>query len=580
MGRGQELLNLVKSIKQQKELQDIGQTISEQIKPENIKAGVEVFGVQGDANVVDTSEGTINAENITPDAIAFSKGQKITGAMLATTAENPLVVSGDYTALNQEYPYFLLRRPSGSKFGSSMVKVNAAAIPQEWIEGKNMILRYNFDSTTNTGHLELAITDWGNRFAFSYNGSKLEFSVKDSLTGESRSCQSYECQATVEELLTLTADKWKGPYGSTRLGAIKTLYAYSRDESIKTTSYGGSDGIPSNNQLISFEKNITGYEGRSVYAPAGGKEIVYLPKSTIATKENITSEKIIAGNTVLGVQGNAIEFLPNPTFIAEAVNKYSGPTIINKKMTSASNITSFSYSISAQIGKRVIAFMSLLNNPSYTSNPATPNEIEGWELVHRLQSGNYNNWRNWTTYIYTKIAESETETITFTTQETCGAVDICLAAFDSSDEVEVLTSVTGWKALTGYAQPIKIGDLIFDSYMTTQELTVIGPKYTSYGNKRSYLITVNTDANQVSLDRKYDYTHNTVILRFKTQNAEVLKPENIKKGVKILNVIGTLETTIEEEGPSKEELQARIAELEAEIAEANIIIDQLNGEEV
>ena len=57
-------------------------------------------------------------------------------------------------------------------------------------------------------------------------------------------------------------------------------------------------------------------------------------------------------------------------------------------------------------------------------------------------------------------------------------------------------------------------------------------------------------------------------------------PENIKKGVKIFDVEGTLETTAEEEGPSKEELQARIAELEAEIAEANIIIDQLNGEEV
>ena len=57
-------------------------------------------------------------------------------------------------------------------------------------------------------------------------------------------------------------------------------------------------------------------------------------------------------------------------------------------------------------------------------------------------------------------------------------------------------------------------------------------------------------------------------------------PENIKKGVKIFDVEGTLETAAEEEGPSKEELQARIAELEAEIAEANTIIDQLNGEEV
>lgn len=72
----------------------------------------------------------------------------------------------------------------------------------------------------------------------------------------------------------------------------------------------------------------------------------------------------------------------------------------------------------------------------------------------------------------------------------------------------------------------------------------------------------------------------TFLINISEEKRTKIIPENIKKGVKIFDVIGTLETTIEEEGPSKEELQARIAELEVEIAEANIIIDQLNGEEV
>jgi hypothetical protein len=50
-----------------------------------------------------------------------------------------------------------------------------------------------------------------------------------------------------------------------------------------------------------------------------------------------------------------------------------------------------------------------------------------------------------------------------------------------------------------------------------------------------------------------------------------LTPEKITKGVTVLGIEGTGESV---------ESQEKIAELEAEIAEANAIIDQLNGEEV
>lgn len=65
MGRGQELLNLVKSIKQQKELKNINQIIDEHIKPENIKAGVEIFGVQGEIEIISDAEA---ASNVIKDA--------------------------------------------------------------------------------------------------------------------------------------------------------------------------------------------------------------------------------------------------------------------------------------------------------------------------------------------------------------------------------------------------------------------------------------------------------------------------------------------------------------------------------
>ena len=47
----------------------------------NIKSGVDIFGVSGDSNVVDTSSGTATASEILTDRVAYVDGQEITGTM-------------------------------------------------------------------------------------------------------------------------------------------------------------------------------------------------------------------------------------------------------------------------------------------------------------------------------------------------------------------------------------------------------------------------------------------------------------------------------------------------------------------
>ena len=75
MGRGQNLLNLVKKIKQEKQIEEIKTEITEVIKPENLKAGVIAFGIDGTF----TSDATATASDIALGKTAYVKGEKITG---------------------------------------------------------------------------------------------------------------------------------------------------------------------------------------------------------------------------------------------------------------------------------------------------------------------------------------------------------------------------------------------------------------------------------------------------------------------------------------------------------------------
>ena len=71
--------------------------IDEYILPENIKAGVTILGVDGEASVVDTADATANAEEILEDKVAYVNGVKVTGAYVKPILHEPTVSIEDGT---------------------------------------------------------------------------------------------------------------------------------------------------------------------------------------------------------------------------------------------------------------------------------------------------------------------------------------------------------------------------------------------------------------------------------------------------------------------------------------------------
>lgn len=55
--------------------------IDEEIKPENIKVGINILGVEGGYKGIDTSDATVNPNQILEGQTAYVNGQKIEGTM-------------------------------------------------------------------------------------------------------------------------------------------------------------------------------------------------------------------------------------------------------------------------------------------------------------------------------------------------------------------------------------------------------------------------------------------------------------------------------------------------------------------
>jgi hypothetical protein len=68
------------------------------LKPENIKAGVNIFGVEGKSSIVETSDGTATENEILDGYTAYVDGAKVTGVMPNNGAvANLLDINGSYT---------------------------------------------------------------------------------------------------------------------------------------------------------------------------------------------------------------------------------------------------------------------------------------------------------------------------------------------------------------------------------------------------------------------------------------------------------------------------------------------------
>ena len=317
MGRGQNLLNLVKKIKQEKQIEEIKTEIAEVIKPENLKAGITAFGIEGNKNIVDTSDANLNDYYLHPNYIGYSKGSKIKGRMPVSTEDQLQYFSSTQTMLNPEYPNFILLRhyPAGTIKGE-IKTISANAINSEWIKNKNICIRANYNPNLtywiHDWHVEIAVCENDCRFQFrNSNGEQPIYCIyKD--TGNSAPYTLY--QAWCNDLSELTIDNWEkkdiaaNSNMNNSLGKIGSLYAYSRDKSVTTTGLTSSTGIMSSKGKIYFKNKINANATPSYLSNNNnGAFIDIIDENKLTQFINLTPEHIKKGETYLGIEGTMEE---------------------------------------------------------------------------------------------------------------------------------------------------------------------------------------------------------------------------------------------------------------------------------
>lgn len=335
MGRGQELLNLVKSIKQEKELQTVQEEIKEVIKPENLKAGVTAFGVEGNKNIVDTSDGNLYDYYLHPSYTGYSKGSKIRGRMPVSTEDQLQYFSSTQTMLNPEYPNFILLHhfPTGTVKGE-IKTIAASAINLEWIENKNICIRANYNpSLTYWSHdwrVEIAVCENDCQFKFKNSSSEQPIYCVYKATGSGAPYTLYS--AWCNNLSELTIDSWEkkdiavSNYMNSSLGKIGTLYAYSRDASVKTTGLTGSTGIMSSKGKIYFKNKLGANTTPAYLNNNNGAFVDMIDEDKLAQFINLKPENIKKGETYLGVEGEMEAGVDTSDATATATDICAGQT--------------------------------------------------------------------------------------------------------------------------------------------------------------------------------------------------------------------------------------------------------------
>lgn len=337
MGRGQELLNLVKSIKQEKELQTVQEEIKEVIKPENLKAGVTAFGVEGNKNIVDTADANMDyyGAKMLAGYNAYAQGRKVSGTMKSTTKENPSYFAGTTKIINPENPDFILTKqfPSGTIKGA-IKKISANAIDPTWIEDKNICIRANYNPSLTywpkDWRVEIAVCDKDHYFYFKNSSSEQPIYCCDA----SRVGQPYTLyNAFVDNLNDLTIDLWTktevavSNYMNSNLGKIGTLYAYSRNKSLSTSGLTGSSGVPGSKNKLYIQKEVgANTEAAYVSSDYNSAYLDQLDESIIANAINLKPENIRKGEAYLGVEGAMEAGVDTSDATATAIDICAGQT--------------------------------------------------------------------------------------------------------------------------------------------------------------------------------------------------------------------------------------------------------------
>lgn len=210
----------------------------ENLISENIKSGETIFGVEGNKNVVDTSDATATSSKIHPDCDAYVKGKKIKGGMTIWDNTKPRCTPTHQTIINPENPFILTRQQTTGERYEEIIKIPANVIDPAWLEGKNICIRANYNPNltywSKDWRIEIATVNDGGKFFFKvYSGGYMEIWARNA-ANKTTNYTLYT--ANVDSIDELTIDSWKKKevvadgYTNGDLGPIGTLYAYGRDD--------------------------------------------------------------------------------------------------------------------------------------------------------------------------------------------------------------------------------------------------------------------------------------------------------------------------------------------------------------
>lgn len=537
--------------------------------PENIKAGVTILGVEGSSEVVDTSDATAEGLDILKGKVAYTKGYRVTGMY------EPLNTS-DATAteahiVNGKTAYVNGKKITGNIPTNGYLYYTPSAknqeIPVGYTEGGLVYGDTNLKPENIKKDVQI----------FNVTGDYVAGVDTNDATAVASQILQGQTAYVKEVKITGTMPN----QGSKIITPGHTIQSFPYGYYSNLQVRGDDNLIPSN---IKAGTTIFGVEGdldvaldtadgtavasdikKDKVAYVKGERITGTHECLNTADANAYASEILAGKTAY-VNGQKITgTMPNKGIYEAVVNKdtdntnyiYSyvqavrTPSVINsiKSYTTPNvydshcqgciqGLTTLTGTVNSLKGCRVIAF--IMTRSALTIE-------DGWELIaENLLDSQF-------MYVYTKIA---TETITELTisQAQAGRMGLNLLSFDLENEIEVISENT---VLTETSSSYSIsnlqkGDLLSHHYFIASDggggmyqSSLSGPSSTVYRTtdatdrlctfRINYDYSSSANANLGGANTAYGY----VLIRFK--NVQPLVPENIRKGIKIMDFVGTFE---------------------------------------